>query len=95
MVFGCRFLIYSQYFTFQILKLVENKYDHNLKFSIWTFLAAHLDLDYSFRNVYFFKDFIYLFEKETVREHERGEGQREKQTPRGAGNPMWDSIPGL
>ena len=26
------------------------------------------------------------------REHERGEGQREKQTPQGAGSGMWDSI---
>jgi len=26
--------------------------------------------------------------------HEQGEGQREKETPRWAGNPMWDSIPG-
>ena len=26
---------------------------------------------------------------------ERGEGQREKQTPHRAGSPMWDPIPGL
>jgi len=28
-------------------------------------------------------------------EHERGKGQREKQTPHKAGSPKWDSIPGL
>jgi len=45
----------------------------------------------------FFKDFIYLFEREKMREtaHERGEGQREKQTPCRAGSPMRDSIQGL
>ena len=45
----------------------------------------------------FFKDFIYLFERERMREraHERGEGQREEQTPCRAGSPMRDSIPGL
>jgi len=40
--------------------------------------------------LFFFKDFIYLFER--ARE---GEGQREKQTPRQTGSPMWDPIPGL
>jgi len=46
---------------------------------------------------FFFKDFVCLFERERMREtaHERGEGQREKQTPCRAGSPMRDSIPGL
>ena len=32
------------------------------------------------KKLYFLKRF-YLFEKESEREHERGEGQRDKQTP--------------
>lgn len=33
-----------------------------------------------------------LLESKTEREHKLGEGQREKQTPSGAGSPMWDSV---
>ena len=44
---------------------------------------------------FFFKDFIYLFqrkrEREYMREHKQGERQREEQTPHSA---MWGSIPG-
>jgi len=46
-------------------------------------------------NFFFLKDFIYLFERENERQHEREEGQRERQTPRRAGSPMRDLIPGL
>jgi len=38
--------------------------------------------------------FIYLTESEQAREHKQGERQREKQTPRRAGNPTRDPIPG-
>ena len=40
--------------------------------------------------------FIYLTERESMREHKHGELQREreKQTPCWAGSPMWCSIPG-
>ncbi|XP_059042713.1 solute carrier family 41 member 2 isoform X3 [Mustela nigripes] len=34
-------------------------------------------------------------QRDSEREHERGEGQREKQTPHGAGSLMRDSIPGI
>ena len=46
---------------------------------------------------FFFKDFTYLREKvsETERAWRRGVGQREKQTPSSAGNPMRGSILGL
>ena len=44
---------------------------------------------------FFKKDFIYLFERDSEREYERGEGQREKQTPYRVGSLMQDSIPGL
>ncbi|XP_064452346.1 AP-3 complex subunit beta-1 isoform X2 [Mirounga angustirostris] len=38
---------------------------------------------------------FYLFARENERQHEREEGQREKQTPCRAGSPMRDSIQGL
>ena len=44
---------------------------------------------------FFFKDFIYLFMRDTEREREaetQAEGERSRLH---AGSPMWDSIPGL
>ena len=45
---------------------------------------------------FFFNIYIrfYLFAREREHPHELGEGQREKQTPHGAGSPMWGLIPG-
>ena len=40
----------------------------------------------------FFKDFIYLFDKEGERDYKQAE--REKQASHPAGSPMWGSIPG-
>jgi len=46
--------------------------------------------------VFFFKDFIYLFDRE--REHKQGEWQAEAEgeaaSPQSRGSPMWDSVPG-
>ena len=47
-------------------------------------------------NFFFFKDFIYLFDRDSQqeREHKQGEWERKKQALSGAGSPMWGSIPG-
>jgi len=51
-------------------------------------LAAHILF-------YFFKDFIYLLDREPKQgEQQREKQQREKQAPRRAGSPMRGSIPG-
>ena len=41
----------------------------------------------SFLKDYFFKDFIYLFERGRKRAHEKGQKEREKLTPCQAGKP--------
>ena len=43
----------------------------------------------------FFKDFIYLFVRDTGREKERGRGTGRGRSRLHAGSPMWDLIPGL
>ena len=52
---------------------------------------------YSFILLLFFKDFIYLFDRERdgqqEREHKQGEWERQKQAFRWTGSPMWGLIP--
>ena len=61
-----------------------------LKFyPLWT-MCSGISLCVGF---FFFKDFIYLFERDRdsqrESEHKQGEWERKKQAPTGAGSPMW------
>ena len=60
-----------------------------------TFSPFMLSLTLSLINKIFFKKILFIYLRDCEREHERGEGQREKQTPLGAGSPIRDSILGL
>ena len=64
-------------------------------------LQAQQEVMYLANPYYFIKIFfIYLFESKSERERARAEGEadeetrREEQTPRRAGGPMWDWVPG-
>jgi len=64
----------------------------------WSVLTpSYLELKQGHCYVWFFflRFYLFIWERMRDREHEREEGQREKQTPRWAGSLMWDSIPGL
>ena len=49
------------------------------------------------KSYFFFKDFIYLFDRDRdsqrERGHKQGKWERKKQVPRKAWSPMWGSIP--
>ena len=44
--------------------------------------------------IYFFKDLIYLFKRDTKIEKERGRDTGKERSRLHSGSPMWDSIPG-